>query len=109
MAGLDPAIHPYTDQQMSGFAYILANRKRGALYIGVTSNLIARIHKHRTDPKGFVRRYSANQLVWYEEHERIEGAIQREKNLKRWERAWKVDLIEKTNPDWRDLYLDFTA
>lgn len=88
---------------------MLTNRKHGALYIGVTANLLARLHKHRTDPEGFVRRHGTNRLVWYESHERIEDAIQREKSLKRWNRTWKIDLIEKDNPDWRDLYLDFTA
>lgn len=88
---------------------MLTNRKHGALYVGVTGDLLARLHKHRTDPEGFVRRHGTNRLVWYEEHERIEEAIAREKSLKRWRRAWKIDLIEKDNPHWRDLYLDFTA
>lgn len=88
---------------------MLTNRKHGALYIGVTANLLARAHKHREDPEGFARRYNTNHLVWYEEHQHITDAIQREKSLKRWNRTWKVDLIEGSNPDWRDLYLDFTA
>lgn len=87
----------------------MSNRKNGALYIGVTSNLLKRVHMHRTEPAGFVRSYDVKHLVWYEEHERIESAIQRETSLKRWQRAWKIDLIEQANPDWRDLFLEMTA
>ena len=94
---------------MAGFVYMMSNRKNGALYIGVTSNLIARAQKHRTDPEGFVARYGLKCLVWYEEHRRIEEAIQRETSLKRWKRRWKIELIEQHNPDWRDLFSEFTA
>jgi putative endonuclease len=94
---------------MVGFVYLLANRKNGAVYPGVTADLARRLHQHRTEPQGFVRRYGTFKLVWYEEHARIEDAIQRETSLKRWKRNWKLDLIATNNPDWRDLYLDFTA
>ncbi|GAB5511664.1 MAG: hypothetical protein Rhims3KO_30650 [Hyphomicrobiales bacterium] len=73
--GLDPRVHPCRDEFMPGNVYMLTNRKHGALYIGVTANLLARLHKHRTDPEGFVRRHGTNRLVWYESHERIEDAI----------------------------------
>jgi putative endonuclease len=109
MAGLDPAIHPCRYQQMTGFVYMLSNRKQGALYIGVTACLAGRVYQHRTAPKGFVARYGLKTLVWYEEHEQIETAIQRETSMKRWKRRWKMDLIERDNPDWRDLYAEFTA
>jgi putative endonuclease len=94
---------------MGGYVYMLANRKNGALYLGVTADLLRRLHQHKTDPQGFVRQYSTDRLVWYEQHDRIEDAIQRETSLKRWKRAWKIDLIEATNPDWDDLSLTFTA
>jgi len=94
---------------MVGFVYLLANRKIGAVYTGVTADLVRRLHQHRTEPQGFVQRYGTFKLVWYEEHARIEDAIQRETSLKRWKRNWKLDLIATNNPDWRDLYLDFTA
>ncbi len=94
---------------MSGYIYMLANRKNGALYIGVTADLLRRLHQHKTDPQGFVRRYGANRLVWYEQHDGLEDAIQRETSLKRWKRAWKIDLVEAENADWRDLSQDFTA
>lgn len=94
---------------MNAWVYILANRKHGTLYIGVTSRLAERIYKHRTDPTGFVRQFNVRMLVWYEEHCDIAKAIQRETSLKRWKRDWKIELLETQNPDWRDLYLDLNA
>lgn len=90
---------------MSGFVYILASKPNGTLYIGVTSNLAARVHEHR-EGRGsvFTKRYGVNKLVWYEAHDRIEGAIQRETSLKRWKRSWKLDLVHAMNPNWEDLY-----
>jgi putative endonuclease len=87
--------------------YILASSERGTLYIGVTSNLGARVHQHRerTTP-GFTSRYRVTRLVWYEVHETMESAIAREKALKAWRRAWKIELVESSNPGWRDLYPD---
>jgi putative endonuclease len=85
--------------------YIMTNHKHGTLYIGVTSNLIGRgwQHKEKIIP-GFTKRYKLDTLVYYEIHEDAESAIKREKRLKSWLREWKVELIEKHNPQWRDLY-----
>ncbi|MBX3696757.1 MAG: GIY-YIG nuclease family protein [Dokdonella sp.] len=85
--------------------YVLASSQRGTLYVGVTSNLPKRVFQHRNDlVDGFSRRYRVHDLVWYELHETMESAIQREKALKAWRRAWKIRLIEESNPEWRDLY-----
>jgi putative endonuclease len=85
--------------------YILASKRNGTLYIGVTSDLVKRIWEHRNDMvEGFTKRYSVHQLVWYELHENMESAIEREKGLKEWKRKWKLELIESTNPNWQDLY-----
>ncbi|MCO6179908.1 GIY-YIG nuclease family protein [Ciceribacter sp. RN22] len=90
---------------MAGFVYIMTNHKHGTLYIGVTSDLERRIYEHREElVKGFTSTYGLKRLVWYEEHQSIGSAIQREKSLKRWYRQWKIELIESLNPDWRDLY-----
>ena len=87
--------------------YILASRRNGTLYIGVTNNLARRVYEHRTKhTPGFTSRYDVTMLVWYERYERIDEAIAREKMLKRWRRAWKIELIEAFNPHWRDLYAD---
>ena len=84
--------------------YILASRRHGTLYIGVTSNLLARTVQHREGLiPGFTRRYGVSRLVWYEVHDTMESAILREKRLKEWRRAWKIDLIEAHNEDWADL------
>ena len=85
--------------------YILANKRNGTLYIGVTSNLLKRVWEHRNDlVAGFTKRYNVHLLVYYELHEDMESAITREKQLKKWNRAWKLELIEKQNPGWRDLW-----
>jgi putative endonuclease len=85
--------------------YILASRRRGTLYIGVTSNLIGRIWQHKNDViDGFTNRYGVHLLVWFELHESMESAILREKAIKGWEREWKIRLIEEENPYWVDLY-----
>ncbi len=85
--------------------YILASKRNGTLYIGVTSDLLKRVWEHRNNMvEGFSKRYGVRQLVWYELHERMESAIEREKRLKEWKRKWKLELIESTNPDWQDLY-----
>lgn len=89
------------------WVYILASRRNGTLYIGVTSDLIRRIWEHRNDlADGFTKRYGAHQLVHYEAFDEPEFAIQREKSLKKWPRRWKLDLVEKDNPGWRDLWDD---
>ncbi|HWU16942.1 MAG TPA: GIY-YIG nuclease family protein [Devosia sp.] len=89
------------------FVYILASRKYGALYTGVTSDLIARTYIHREDLlPGQSSRYHIHDLVYFEQHEDIAEAILREKRIKKWRRQWKIELIEQANPDWRDLYPD---
>ena len=88
--------------------YIMANRKYGALYTGVTSNLMQRIQQHREKSfTGFSSATGAQRLVWYEQAGTMEIAILREKRIKKWNRQWKIELIEATNPDWRDLAIDF--
>ena len=85
--------------------YLLASKRNGTLYVGVTSNLAARVWQHRTGAlAGFTAEYGVHTLVWYEPHPTIAGAIHREKQLKDWQRAWKIRLIEESNPQWRDLY-----
>lgn len=87
--------------------YILASNRNGTLYIGVTSNLIQRIWQHKNDlTLGFTQKYHVHQSVYYEQCQDMTAAISREKQLKKWHRAWKIELIEKTNPQWRDLWLD---
>ena len=87
-----------------GFIYIMTNRAYGVLYVGVTADLIARIDQHKTGQGSkFCRRYGLDRLVLVEEYPSIEEAIVREKRLKKWERAWKIELIETSNPDWQDL------
>ena len=85
--------------------YILASKRNGTLYIGVTSDLVKRVWEHKNNMvAGFTKRYNVHQLVWYEIHENMESAILREKRLKDWKRSWKLSLIESTNPNWHDLY-----
>ena len=85
--------------------YLLASRPNGTLYIGVTSDPVQRIWQHRNGfVEGFTKRYRVHRLVWYEVHESMESAILGEKALKKWNRAWKIELIERSNPTWRDLY-----
>ena len=85
--------------------YMLASKRNGTLYVGVTSDPVQRIWQHKSDlVKGFTTRYGVHTLVWYEAHETMEGAIMREKAIKEWHRAWKIRLIEESNPTWRDLY-----
>ena len=85
--------------------YILANKPHGTLYIGVTSNLVQRVWQHKNDlVEGFTKRYRVHRLVWHEVHESMDSAISREKKLKKWNRAWKIESIETSNPTWVDLY-----
>ena len=89
--------------------YLLASKRNGTLYIGVTSDLVKRIWEHKNNMvEGFTKRYNVHQLLWYELHENMESAIQREKRLKEWKRKWKIKLIEDNNPDWKDLYSTIT-
>jgi putative endonuclease len=90
---------------MSFFVYILASRRNGTLYIGMTDNLVRRVWEHRSGLfPGFTKKYGVKMLVWYELHESREAAFQRERQLKKWNRAWKLELIERMNPAWRDLF-----
>lgn len=89
-----------------GWAYMMASRRNGTIYTGVTSNLTQRAWQHREgQTEGFTKKYACNLLVWYERHEEIEFAILREKQFKEWQRKWKLRLIEEMNPRWDDLYL----
>jgi putative endonuclease len=89
----------------SYWVYILASKIGGTLYIGVTSNLVKRVYEHRMEVvPGFTKEYGVHRLVYFEQHSEIEAAIRREKRLKKWNRAWKIRLIEETNPNWEDLY-----
>ena len=85
--------------------YVLASRRNGTLYVGVTSNLVKRVWEHKNDlVEGFTKKYAVHHLVWYELHDTMESAIQREKALKEWKRQWKIETIERFNPNWSDLY-----
>ena len=87
--------------------YMLASRRNGTLYVGVTSNLVQRVWQHKNDlVEGFTKRYGVHTLVWYEIHEVMESAITREKAVKRWKRDWKIELVQRDNPSWSDLYDD---
>jgi putative endonuclease len=87
-----------------GWVYIMTNRPNGALYVGVTNDVARRAYEHRTGESGFTQRYRLHMVVYVEWHDEILPAIQREKNIKEWPRAWKIRLIRGLNPDWRDLY-----
>jgi putative endonuclease len=115
MAGLVPAIHAFASaaprrsvvRMRGGWVYIMTNRPNGTLYTGVTADISRRAYEHREGLcGGFTKRYRLTRLVWYEFHDGIAAAIQRERNMKHWPRAWKVRLILAMNPEWRDLYLD---
>jgi len=87
--------------------YILASRRNGTLYVGVTSNLVQRVWQHKNDlAEGFTKKYGVHTLVWFEAHATMESAIGREKAIKEWRRAWKLALIEAVNPAWCDLYAE---
>ena len=89
----------------AGFVYIMANRKNGTIYTGVTSELVQRAHQHREGLiEGFTKRYGCKRLVWFEAHDDLEEARRRELQIKEWKRAWKVRLIEENNLEWDDLY-----
>ena len=87
--------------------YLLASKRNGTLYTGVTSNLVQRVWEHKQHiVDGFTSRYGVTKLVWYEIHETMESAIRREKAIKNWKREWKINVIEAMNPQWQDLYSD---
>ena len=92
------------------YVYVLANKRNGTLYVGVTSNLIKRIWEHKNKAmEGFTHKYSVNKLVYFEEYSDPENAIKLEKRLKNYNRQWKLELIEKENPEWKDLYTDLVS
>lgn len=94
---------------MTGYVYILTNRKQGTLYTGITNNIIKRTQEHRDKKhKSFTKQYNVKKLVWYEPFECFREAISYEKRIKRWRRDWKINLIEKMNPTWDDLYYKLT-
>lgn len=94
---------------MQYYTYILASGKNGTLYIGVTNNLIRRVYEHKNNLfEGFSKKYNIDRLVYFEIYENIEQAIQREKNIKAWKRAWKIRVIEENNKDWLDLYYEIS-
>ena len=94
---------------MSFWVYILASRRNGTLYIGMTDDLVRRAWEHRTGTiPGFTRKYGIKMLVWFEQHETRESALQRERQLKKWNRSWKLQLIERFNPSWKDLADELT-
>ena len=87
------------------YVYIMASKKYGTLYTGVTSGLVKRVYEHKHDlADGFTKKYQIHNLVYFEPHDDILAAIQREKQIKKWNRQWRINLVEKKNPDWRDLY-----
>ncbi len=92
--------------QYGGTVYLLTNHWNAVLYLGITSNLIARVgeHKDKTHPNSFTAKYNTCKLVWYESFSRIEEAIDREKSMKKWKREWKERLINEMNPEWKDLF-----
>jgi putative endonuclease len=93
------------DRQLA--VYILASRRNGTLYVGVTSDLVKHVWQHKNDiTASFTKKYSVHMLVYYELLENMESAIIREKQLKKWRRAWKIELVEKFNPRWKDLWPD---
>jgi putative endonuclease len=90
------------------FIYILASKRNGTLYVGMTNDLMRRIYEHKSGLiEGFTKKYSVNKLVYLESTDGAKAAIDREKRLKKWKRQWKIELIEKSNPNWRDLSEDF--
>jgi putative endonuclease len=104
MAGLVPAIHALFNMKVpTAYVYIMSNKRNGVLYVGVTNDLIRRCYEHRHGlVAGFTKRYGLKQLVYFETYDDIRIAIQREKNIKHWSRAWKARLINGANPEWKD-------
>jgi putative endonuclease len=95
---------------MSFWVYILASKRNGTLYVGMTDNLVKRVWIHKSGVlPGFTTKHGVKTLVWHEEHESRESAFTRERQIKKWNRAWKLELVEKINPDWRDLYDEIAA
>jgi putative endonuclease len=92
------------------FVYILASKRNSTLYIGITSNLLKRVYEHKNNLiEGFTKKYNVHDLVYYETYNYVHDAITREKNIKKWRRQWKIELIEKSNPKWEDLYCSLSS
>jgi putative endonuclease len=92
------------------FVYILASERNGTLYIGITNNLLKRVYEHKNNlVEGFTKKYNVHDLVYYEAYNYVHDAIAREKNIKKWKRQWKIELIEKSNPKWEDLYYSLSS
>lgn len=92
-------------EELQPTVYVLASKRNGTLYIGVTGNLFNRVRQHRdSEIAGFTQKYNVKMLVWFQHFDNMELAIKEEKRLKEWQRKWKLELIEKTNPEWRDLF-----
>ncbi len=97
-------------KQKQYYLYITVSRKEGTLYVGTTNNLLKRIYEHKNNLiDGFTKKYNVHKLVYYEETNDIQNAIQREKQIKKWKREWKMNLIKKFNPNWKDLYYDLVG
>ena len=95
---------------MNCAVYLLASQRNGTLYTGVTSDLVKRVYEHKHDlADGFTKRYGVKMLVWYELTTDIASAIHREKQIKKWNRLWKLRLVDQSNPEWRDLYSDIVG
>jgi len=95
---------------MAFYVYILANRRNGTLYVGMTDDLVKRIWQHREGViEGFTNRYGVKTLVWFEAHDARESAFARERQIKKWNRKWKLQMIERQNPEWRDIWHDVAA
>jgi len=93
----------------SYYVYILASKRNSTLYIGITNSLIRRVYEHQNGlTEGFTKKYKVRNLVFYERFDDVKSAIRHEKQLKKWNRKWKIELIEKDNPEWKDLYEDLT-
>ncbi len=91
------------------YVYLLSSKRNGTLYIGVTSDLLKRVYEHKSNlVEGFTKKYCVHKLVYYGATEDVASAIRREKQLKKWKRSWKIELIEKKNPEWKDLYYELT-
>ena len=104
MRSIEPGNHGPTFA-MAFYVYLLASKKHGTLYLGVTNDIVRRVHEHRTKAvPGFTKRYDVDKLVWFEIYDDAITAIAREKELKKWRRDWKIRLIEEENPGWVDLY-----
>jgi putative endonuclease len=105
LRGLDPRIHSTTSGVVPYYVYILASQKNGTLYIGSTNDLVRRIYDHKQGTiEGFTKKYQVVRLVYFEAFDYGQAAFQRERTMKHWRRDWKIALIERNNPDWRDLY-----